>query len=72
MSVAAKDTIKTTMPMVRDIQTIPGVLKMGKFTQKEHGVEIVHKRQMKASFGARFGHAMMAGTCVPPIAKMLF
>jgi hypothetical protein len=64
--------IQTTLPSVRDIEPIPGALKMGSFTEKERGVEVVNQQQKKSSYGVRYGHAMMAGTTCPKLAPIKF
>jgi len=64
--------IQTTLPAVRDITPIPGALKMGSFKAKDRGIEVVNTKQEKSSYGARYGHAMMAGTTVPKLAGIKF
>ena len=71
-SVMQSNVIESTLPTLRDVEMIPGALKMGTFTPREHGVEVVHLTQRKSSYGARFGYAMMAGTTVPKLAAIKF
>lgn len=66
------NVIATTMPLIEKVPNIPGVLKVSEYKTKEKGVQITKQKQMKSSFGARFGHALMAGTNQSKLGLTLF
>ena len=66
------NVIHTTTPTLKNPEPIPGVLAMGSFTAKEHGVEVVHSKQMKSSFACTYGAPQMGGVVASKIPMTKF